>query len=144
MSKESRNKKLLLGSALAGLIVAGPSLAVTAAPTAANAGKFFQTAELSVGYRVAQAEEKTDDSKDSEKKCSADKKCGGDKKEADKKCAADKKCGGDKKEADKKCGADKKCSADKKCGADKKDDAAKKDDTSAKAADGKCGAGSCG
>ena len=53
--------KILLGSALAGLILAGPGLSVTT-------GKFFQTAELSVGYRVAQAEEKKDEAKKDEAK----------------------------------------------------------------------------
>lgn len=53
--------KILLGSALVGLMIAGPGLSVTA-------GKFFQTAELNVGYRVAQAEEKKDEAKKDEAK----------------------------------------------------------------------------
>ena len=50
MSKETNSKKLLLGSALAGLMVAAPGLSVTT-------GKFFQTANLKVGYGLAQAKE---------------------------------------------------------------------------------------
>lgn len=57
----NKTNKVLLGSALAGLILAGPGLSVTA-------GQFFQTAELSVGYRVAQAEEKKDEVTTDEKK----------------------------------------------------------------------------
>jgi hypothetical protein len=55
MVKSTMDKKLILGSALAGLILAGPGLSVTATPTG---GKFFQTAQLASGYRLAQAEEK--------------------------------------------------------------------------------------
>jgi Na+/H+-translocating membrane pyrophosphatase len=51
MSNEINGKKLLLGSALAGLMVAAPGLSVTT-------GKFFQTAKLTVGYGLAQAKEK--------------------------------------------------------------------------------------
>ena len=54
MVKSTKDKKLILGSALAGLILAGPGLSVTAT----SAGKFFQTAELKAGYRLAQAEDK--------------------------------------------------------------------------------------
>jgi hypothetical protein len=50
MSKDTKNKKLLLGSALAGLMVAAPGLSVTT-------GKFFQTAKLEAGYGLAQAAE---------------------------------------------------------------------------------------
>ena len=46
---KSSDKKLLIGSALAGLMIAGSGISVTASP-----GKFFQTAKLEVGYRVAQ------------------------------------------------------------------------------------------
>ncbi|KAB2838397.1 hypothetical protein F9K50_09345, partial [bacterium] len=56
MSKVSKNKKLLLGSALAGLVLSGPGLSVTA--NTQSGAKFFQTAEMTVGYRQARAEEK--------------------------------------------------------------------------------------
>jgi hypothetical protein len=49
-----KNKKLILGSVLAGLMVAAPGLSVTT-------GKFFQTAHLKVGYGLAQAAGQVDD-----------------------------------------------------------------------------------
>ncbi|HCU25158.1 MAG TPA: hypothetical protein DF383_09075 [Deltaproteobacteria bacterium] len=136
----SKNKKLMLGSALAGLVLAGPGLSVTA--NSSSASKFFQTAELHVGYRLANAagEKKADvavppstttDTKAKDGRCSAEKKAEG-------KCAADGKCSADMKGKEGKCSADKKsheCSGEK-CGSDKKSDA--------KGTDGKCGAGSCG
>ncbi|HKX13213.1 MAG TPA: hypothetical protein VJP40_08675 [bacterium] len=121
-SKVSKNKKILLGSALAGLVMAGPGLSVTTG--SASAGKFFQSAELEVGYRVAQAAEEkkvvaaatpapADPKKDADKHCSGDMKCGG-----DKKCgAAGKHCGGDKKPSATPAATDKKSDTSKSCGA---------------------------
>lgn len=60
MSKDIKNKKLILGSALAGLMVAAPGISLTAQ----TQGKFFQTAQLEVGYRLAQAGEAEDDTGD--------------------------------------------------------------------------------
>jgi hypothetical protein len=111
MSKSSKQKKLILGSALAGLILAGPGLSVTATSNA----KFFQTAQLNVGYREAQAAKakatpapspapKETTKEMGEKHCSPDGKCG-----------PHKHCGKDSK--DKHCCAkdDTKCDAMKHC-----------------------------
>lgn len=57
MPKDAINKKLLLGSAFAGLLVVAPGLSVTASPTGGSTAKFFQTAQFEVGYRIAHAED---------------------------------------------------------------------------------------
>lgn len=158
MSKVSKNKKLLLGSALAGLVLSGPGLSVTA--NTESGAKFFRTAELEVGYRLAGAaeEKKAEAATPATPATSATPAKPGtagtattpatsatpatpatptsDKKDADKhcgkdgKCSADKKCGKDGKcSADKKCGKDGKCGGDKHCGKDGKCAADKKTDT---------------
>jgi len=163
MSKSSKEKKIILGSALAGLILAGPSLSLTANP--AGAGKFFRTAQLSVGYRQAQAADaKKDaaadttkkDTMDGDKKCGSNKHCSPDAKcSADKKGMTDKHCAGDKHcspeakcSADMKGKTDKHCAGDKNCSADKKG-ADMKGSTSSTPDKGKkgemsCGPGTCG
>ena len=116
MSKRvSKNKKLILGSALAGLIVSGPGLSLTATPTTGSGAKYFRTAPLSVGYREARAaDEAPAAAKDSKKEEKADTKV--EKKADDKHCCQDSKCG-----PDKQCGKDKhsapKAAGDKSCGA---------------------------
>jgi hypothetical protein len=57
MSKDTKSKKLLLGSVLTGLMVVAPGIAVTTAPISGSGAKFFQTAQLKTGYGLAQAGE---------------------------------------------------------------------------------------
>lgn len=129
MSKH-RGKKIILGSTLAGMVLAGPGLSVT------SSSNLFQTSELQVGYRVAQAKEdkeaKKADQKAAESKTEAKDAAAADKHCCSGECSEAKECSGDK-----KCSADKKCSGDKKCAADKKDAEKKSTDKS-------CGAGTCG
>jgi hypothetical protein len=145
MSKSNKDKKFILGSALAGLILAGPGLSVTATSNA----KFFQTAQLNVGYREAQAAKKakatpapTPAPKEmGEKRCSPDGKCG-----------PHKHCGKDSK--DKHCCAkdDTKCDAMKHCAPAKPENTPTvKSDLPPPANTGKkgdkemkCGEGACG
>ncbi len=120
MSEQSKNKKLILGSALAGLVVAGPGVSLT------HSGNFFQTAKLEGGYRLAKAEAKSTSTKDDK---------AADTKGKDSHCC-DGKCG------EGKCGKNK----DASCGKDKKDSNAT---TGAKATDkskahASCGEGACG
>jgi hypothetical protein len=113
MSKDSTNKKLLLGSALAGLMVTAPGLAVTAGAS----GKFFQTAQYKLGYRLAQAAEASTDTANQGTTNHDDQKAvqGSDSPTAGstttgtgttgEKKDIEKTCGGDKKSGEGKCGA---------------------------------------
>jgi hypothetical protein len=144
MSKVSKNKKLLLGSALAGLVLSGPGLSVTA--NTESGAKFFQTAQLEVGYRLAGAA----DTKPAAVPAATPTKAtpatpASDKKDADKHCCPDQKCSGDKKcGKDGKCSGDKKCGKDGKCASDKKTEATTPATGTKPAADKACGSGSCG
>ncbi len=106
MSIDSKNKKLLLGSALAGLMVAAPGLSVTVTPS--GGAKYFQTAELEVGYRLAEAKKKEATPSPSPTvspapaAAPAASPAAAEKKKGDKSCGGDKSCAGEKKSEGKK------------------------------------------
>jgi len=86
MAKSNKEKGLVLGGALLGLLLGGSAMGVTGDVTT-DAGKYFKFNELKSGYQLAAAEEEGEEGED-EEGTEEEKE-----KEGDKSCKGDKGCG---------------------------------------------------